>query len=271
VRTAALRDGALLAVGTLSVVRVPPPRQLDRRVAGVAMCLAPLVGGLVAVPAALVAQVAERVGTGDLVAAVLGLAVLAWATGGLHLDGLADTVDGLAAARGDRARALEVMRQGDLGPLGAAALVLVLGVQVAALARGLPVWGVWALPVAATAGRCTLPVLCARGIPAAREEGLGATVAGSVPRGLALLVPLLIAGIAGLWLASAPGVHATGSMSGSAGGLAGRADLAVAAGCAVGTVFAARAALRLGGITGDVLGFAVELGTAAALVALATG
>jgi adenosylcobinamide-GDP ribazoletransferase len=60
-------------------------------------------------------------------------------------------------------------------------------------------------------------------------------------------------------------------MSGSAGGLAGRADLAMAGGCAVGAVLAGRAVRRLGGVTGDVLGFAVELGTAAALVVLATG
>jgi adenosylcobinamide-GDP ribazoletransferase len=52
--------------------------------------------------------------------------------------------------------------------------------------------------------------------------------------------------------------------------LAGRADLAVAAGCIVGVVLAGRAVRRLGGITGDVLGAAVELGSAAALVVLAT-
>jgi adenosylcobinamide-GDP ribazoletransferase len=271
VRGSALRDGALLAAGTLSVVPVPAPRRVDRAVAGVAMCLTPLVGVLVAAPAALVAELARRAGAGDLVAAVLAVAVLARMTGGLHLDGVADTVDGLAGAHGDVSRALEVMRRGDVGPLGAAALVLLLGLQVAALARALPIWGVWALPLASAAGRCTLPVLCARGIPAAREGGLGASVAGSVPRALALLVPLLVTGVAGLGLGSAPGVHPVGSLATAAGGLAGRADLAVAAGCTVGAVLAGRAVRRLGGVTGDVLGFAVELGTAAALVVLATG
>jgi adenosylcobinamide-GDP ribazoletransferase len=269
VRAASLRDGALLAAGTLSVVPVPAPRRVDRTAAAVAMCLAPLIGALVAAPAGLVTELARRAGTGDLLAAVLGVAALAWTTGGLHLDGTADTVDGLVvAARGDRARGLEVMRRGDVGPLGVVALVLVLGVQVAALAHGLQVWGLWALPVAAVAGRCTLPVLCARGIPAARDDGLGSSVAGSVPRPLALLVPLLAAAIAGLVLPSAPGVQGAG-LARAAGGLAGRADLAVAGGCAAGTVLAGRAVRRLGGVTGDVLGFAVELGTAAALVVLA--
>ncbi|HVN11981.1 MAG TPA: adenosylcobinamide-GDP ribazoletransferase [Kineosporiaceae bacterium] len=252
-RAGVLRDGALLAAGTLSVVRVPAPQRVDRAVAGVAMCLAPLIGFLVALPGTAVVELARRAGTGDLVSAALGVATVAWTTGGLHLDGVADTVDGLAAARADRAEALEVMRRGDVGPLGAAALVLTLIVQVAALARGLPVWGVWALPLAAVAGRCTLPVLCARGIQPARAAGLGAAVAGSVPRLPALLLPLAAAGLAGLLLS------------------AGRADLAVAGGCAVGVALAALAVRRFAGITGDVLGAAVEWGTAAALVVLAAG
>ena len=52
----------------------------------------------------------------------------------MHLDGLADVVDGLGAGW-DRERALEVMRRGDMGPMGAAAIVLVLLVQAAAVAH----------------------------------------------------------------------------------------------------------------------------------------
>jgi adenosylcobinamide-GDP ribazoletransferase len=260
-----LRNGALLAAGTLSVVRVPPPRRVGGAEAAVAMCLAPLVGALLGAAAALVAEGARRVGTGDLVAAALAVATLAAATGGLHLDGVADTVDGLAALRStrvDRAGALEVMRRGDVGPLGAAALALLVVVQVVALARALELWGVGVLPVAAAAGRCTLPVLCARGIRAARPGGLGATVAGTVPRPFALLVPLLVAVLAGLLLGAGTGAGVTS-------GLAGHADLAVAVGCVAGAALAGRAVHRLGGITGDVLGAAVEWGTAAALVVLA--
>jgi adenosylcobinamide-GDP ribazoletransferase len=260
-----LRNGALLAAGTLSIVRVPAPRHVGPAEAAVAMCLAPLVGALLGGAAALVAEVARRVGTGDLVAAALAVASLAVATAGLHLDGLADTVDGLAAlrsTRGDQARALDVMRRGDVGPLGTAALVLLVVVQVAALAQALELWGVGVLPVAAAAGRCTLPVLCARGIRAGRPGGLGAAVAGTVPRPFALLVPLLVAVLAGLLLGAATGAGVTS-------GLAGHADVAVAVGCVGGAALAGRAVHRLGGVTGDVLGAAVEWGTAAALVVLA--
>jgi adenosylcobinamide-GDP ribazoletransferase len=213
------------------------------------MALAPVVGVLVALPAAGLAELARLAGAGDLVAAALAVAALALATGGLHLDGLADTVDGLSASRGDRDRALEVMRRGDVGPLGAAALVLVLLVQVTALARALPQAGPAALLVAAAAARTVLPVLCARGVPAARPGGLGATVAGSVPRAVAALALLATAGAATL-----------------PEGLRGAA--AVVAGCLGGALLGARAVRRLGGVTGDVLGAAVEAGTAAALVVL---
>ena len=56
-----------------------------------------------------------------LLTAALAVAVLAFGSGFLHLDGLADTADGLAV-QGDRGRRLEVMRRGDVGPVGVVAL-----------------------------------------------------------------------------------------------------------------------------------------------------
>ena len=256
-RPGALGDGVRLATGTLTVLRVPPPRLVDRAAAAVAMTLAPVVGALLAVPAAAVGALAVGAGAGDLVAAGLALTLLVATTGGLHLDGLADTVDGLAAGRGDRARALEVMRRGDVGPLGATALVLVLLLQATALARATAGWGLGALPLASAAGRCVLPVLCTRGVPAARSRGLGAAVAGVVPRTLAVLVPV---GVAGAALLAAAAVGA---------GDPWRAGAAVLAGCVAGSLFGGRAVHRVGGITGDLLGAGVEVGTTTALVVLA--
>jgi adenosylcobinamide-GDP ribazoletransferase len=265
---ARLRDGLLLALGTLTVLRVPPPGRVDRGTAAVAMTLAPLVGALVAAPAAIVAVIARAAGAGPLVAAGLAVAALTLASGGLHLDGLADTVDGVAGGRGDRRRSLEIMRQGQVGPLGATALVLVLVVQVAALAQCLTGagstgrfgWGALALPIAAAGGRAVLQLLCARGVPAARPGGLGAAVAGSVPRPLALAVLIVVAALA--WLATAWAPVAVSPL---------RAALAVVAGAVVGALLAGRAARRLGGITGDVLGAGVEYGVTAALVLLSAG
>ena len=48
------------------------------------------------------------------------VAVLAFGTRAMHLDGLADTVDGLGSGW-DRERALAIMARGDVGPMGVVA------------------------------------------------------------------------------------------------------------------------------------------------------
>jgi adenosylcobinamide-GDP ribazoletransferase len=268
------RDGLRLALGTLTALPVPPPAAVDRSRAGLAMALAPLVALLPGTATALVAATALWLGLDPLVAAALALGTLALSTRGLHLDGLADTADGLAASY-DRARALEVMRRGNSGPAGVASVVLLLAVQFAAMAQALRVVGPAAVVVAVVAGRLVLPLLCARGVPAARPEGLGAAMAGSVPRALVAAVALTVVGGAGLALAfvswQLPIVGRAADQAGPpAPGTAfivGASAVAVAA--LVAGLLGRRAVRRFGGVTGDVLGAGVEAGTAAALVVLA--
>ena len=103
----------------------------------------------------------------QLLAGAIAVALRGW-TGGLHLDGLADTADGLAPP--PAGEALDMMRRSDVGPLGVATLVLVILVQmaaVAALPRGLP--GAAGLVLAAVTGRASM--LLATGTPAARPAG----------------------------------------------------------------------------------------------------
>lgn len=244
-----LGDGLRLAVGTLTALPVPAPRRIDRRVGGTAMLLAPVAGLIPGLAAGAVAWSADAAGAVPLLAAALAVGTVALVTRGLHLDGLADTADGLAAAY-DRARALEVMRRGDTGPAGAAALVLVLLVQVTALGQALDRHGPAAVVVALVIGRAALTLACLRGVPAARPEGLGATVAGAVPRTGALLTGLGVATAA--WFATGAGGAAA----------VGVAALAV-------SLLLARAVQRLGGVTGDVLGACVEAATTAAALTLA--
>lgn len=260
--TTVAADGLRLAVGTLTALPVPPPSTVDRPRARAAMLLAPAVALLPGAVAAASIGAARAAGLDDLLAAALAVATLALATRGLHLDGLADTADGLAASY-DRHRALDVMRRGNTGPAGAATLVLVLLVQVAALAQALREVGSVAVPVAVVAGRMTLPLICARGVPAARPEGLGAAMAGSVPRSAAVAISLLTVAAGGglTGLAVAPGPGWTWAWAWGA--------LAVTAAVPAAGLLAARAVHRLGGVTGDVLGGCVEAGTTAALVVLA--
>ncbi|HYO35105.1 MAG TPA: adenosylcobinamide-GDP ribazoletransferase, partial [Geodermatophilus sp.] len=119
--------GPLESVALLTAVRVPAAGTTSTR--GV-LPWAPLVGlalgGVAAGTGVLGAQLVS-----PLTGSVLALAALAALTRGLHLDGLADTADGLGPLRG-RERALQVMHQGDVGPFGVVALVLTLLTQAAA-------------------------------------------------------------------------------------------------------------------------------------------
>jgi adenosylcobinamide-GDP ribazoletransferase len=261
-----VRDAFRLAVGTLTAVRVPPPGSIDPPVPGRAMALAPLIGLIPGALAALIAWSAVKLGLGPGIVAVIVVGVFALITRGLHLDGLADTADGLAASY-DRRRALEVMRRGDTGPNGLAAVVLVLLLQTAALSQvlgftvahteeGSRPQGFIVVLMVAVAARAAIPIICVRGVPSARSEGLGATVAGSLrPAVLAAVVVATVAACA-----------AAGMISGFAWYAGVLAVLAVLLSTGL---LIHRAVRRFGGITGDVIGAGVEIGTAAALLTLA--
>lgn|SRR5690606_38460946 len=242
-----------LSVATLTVVPTPYARP-DRGLAGAAMALAPAVGLLLGGIAAAAGLVAFALGAPPLVAAVLAIGTAVLLTRGLHLDGLADTTDGLGSYR-DRETALSIMRAPDIGPFGVAAVVLVLLAQVAALAEMLtrPWYAVVAGVAAATAaGRVGIALACRRGVPAARPEGMGALVSGTV-------TPL--AGYAG-WLAVA--VVAVPAVPGRPW----QGPVAVALGVAASILVTWHAVRRLGGITGDVLGAGCETATTTCYVAL---
>ena len=242
-----------LALGTLTVLPVRAP-VVDRRVAGRAMVLAPLVGLVLALPALVLLGLLAEAQVSPLVAATLVVGLLALLTRGLHLDGLADTADGLGSGK-PPLEALEVMRRGDVGPFGVVTLVLVLLVQVAALAQlvGSNLGGLGVV-AALTVSRLALPLACSVGIPAARGDGLGAVVAGTVSRGMALVAVLLAYATlltAALLLASPLEAVVL-------------APFGLLAGLALGW----RAVRRLGGVTGDVLGAVVEATFTGTLLAL---
>jgi len=240
-------SGFALALSWLTVlpVRTGAP---DARTAAAAIRWAPVVGGLLGAAAGGVLLGLSTLGVPALVAGLLTVGFLALGTRGMHLDGLADTADGLGCY-GQPERALAVMRDGGAGPFGVVALVVALGVQAAALAALAPATAALTVALAAAAGRAGFGWVCRRGVAAARPGGLGAAVAGSQ----AWWVPV------GWWVA----------LAGAGFALAGvRGGLAVALGAALVVALSRRTARRFGGMTGDVLGAASELATTAALVAL---
>jgi adenosylcobinamide-GDP ribazoletransferase len=252
--TRTLGAGLRLALTTFTVVPVRAGR-VDRATAAVAMSLAPLVGAALGAVLGGVGLGLRWLGSPALVTGVVTVGLGVLLTRGLHVDGLADTVDGLGSYT-DRAGTLEIMKKPDVGPFGVAAIVLLLLLQVGCaatlLSRPWPA-ALAGVAVATAAGRLAVAWACRRGVPAARPDGLGALVAGTVGS-FSAVAGLL--GVAVLALPAAPGRPAQGPVT--------VAVSLVAAGLLV-----RHLVRRIGGVTGDVLGAVVEVGTSVAYLGLA--
>ncbi len=135
------------------------------------------------------------------VSAGLLVAVLALTNYGFHLDGLADTIDGLAGG-GTKEERLRIMRKGDIGPMGVIAIVLVLIVKFAALSAVLGGMGgrtdllslgaavIFLFPVM---GRFAIVPMACWSRYARDGEGLGSALSGNAPKNLAVaLVTVLV-------------------------------------------------------------------------------
>jgi adenosylcobinamide-GDP ribazoletransferase len=231
-----------------------------------AMAWAPAVGLLLGVIASAVLLVADHpLGAGPLTAAGLAVGSLALLTRGLHLDGLADLADGLASGKPAPA-ALDIMRRSDIGPLGTVTLIMTLLIQVAALSHAEsagPGRGPAALIAAVVTGRLALTWACRRGVPAARPDGLGALVAGTVRPAIPIVTTLATVA------AALAAVVISATMIGEP--LGWTLPLAVVAGLGAARVVQRHAMRRLGGITGDVLGALVEVTATVTLVVAAMG
>ncbi|BBC37112.1 hypothetical protein SGFS_084060 [Streptomyces graminofaciens] len=276
-----LLDGLRFAFGTLTVLPVKVSRW-DRAAARVGMLCAPLAGLVVGLVAAALGGALWALGAGAPLAAVASVAVPAVLTRGLHLDGLADTADGLGSGK-PAEDALRIMKQSDIGPFGVVTLVLVLLAQVAALTQLYDrSWALGALAaaVSATAARLALTLAARTGVPAARPEGLGAAVAGVVPvRGatVAAVALLLTAAVAGAWFGpyDATGVVVVigpvdpGPLFAPYDAV--RPVLAVLAALVVAELLLRHCVRRFGGVTGDVFGGLAETAATTALVVLTLG
>ncbi len=208
----------------------------------------PLVG--LTIGLLLVALNAVLTGADPGVAAALLLAVWAFTTGGLHLDGLADAADAWIGGFGDREKTLNIMRDPRSGPIAIMVITLTLIAKFAALQalltqQGAVVAALWLTPVL---GRSAILLLLLT-TPYVRPEGMGVAYAQYLPRracGVLLLAVLAVT-------------------------LAALRERAVVLAVLLGLGFLGLRRLlqaRLGGTTGDTLGATCELAETVTLLAL---
>jgi len=227
----------ILAVRFLTVVPVPGREATGPTALGRAAWWFPVIGLILGVGVALTGHVVDVLFP-PLVAAALLVALWKGLSGAIHLDGLADSLDGLAS--GDAARRLAIMRDSHIGVFGAAGLAMFLLVSVAAVADLAGPVRNPLLIVAPVLGRVT-PLLAGAWLqPATPGQGLGAEFTAALSR-WAGPVYVVAGAILAAWLLGPWGVAIA------------------AAAWAAAVLWALLAARRLGGLTGDLLGAVVEL------------
>ncbi len=231
----------LIALGFLTVL--PIPVGTDNRDMAAALPWFSSVGLLLGAVLAAIDALA-RPALGETIVAALLVALLAVLTGGLHLDGLADTVDGLSGGQGDPARTLAIMRDGRIGAHGATALVVILLLKFAGLAAHAEDGRVALLTAwPAVARGAVVPAIA--WFPYAHAEGMGRAFRPAHP------------------IASGLGAMATTASILVVTALAGGGMPTIVAGLATVTLVLALgrlAARRIGGLTGDLYGALIELG-----------
>ncbi len=184
----------LTALGFLSVLPAGSAVRDDRSLFGAGLFYFAPVGLLLGTVAAALWLLLDQVVPSPVGAALL-VAIVVALTGGLHLDGLADTADGFCSGQ-PRERCLEIMRDSRIGVMGALAVAVLLIIKttaVAAIADKNQV--LIAVPIAMMAGRTAMVCLMAV-LPYARAEGgLGRLFYGPAVRQAAILSLLLLIGV----------------------------------------------------------------------------
>lgn len=188
------------------------------------------------------------------VTALVLLSGYLYITGGLHLDGLADSCDGMLSGR-DRDRILEIMKDSRVGSFGVLAMLFFFSFYMV-MFQYIPAEGLLLLPVIGKSA----PLISASLSEYARPEGMGKLLADHVGKKevcVALLLPVVMAVVIPL-VFSAPV-----RMDGSVGCVSGSgivAYLMATAAAFLSVVGLTRTCRRiLGGITGDTMGMVCEV------------
>jgi adenosylcobinamide-GDP ribazoletransferase len=239
------------AIRFLTIIPLPGHLGRDEETLAGSLIYFPLVGVAIGLVMAIVGWLLWPLLPALPAAAVMVLLLFA-ISGAFHLDGLADTFDGLFSAR-PREEVLLIMRDSHIGTMGVVALVMVLLMKTAALASLPQEEAASALFLMPLAGRCLMIFMMAL-LPYVRgPEGRAALFYEKAAEKKVILVAggLLYSGC---WYAG-----------GGSGLVAGAVVLVAMLG------FAGLCRARIGGATGDTLGATCELTETLIALVLASG
>jgi adenosylcobinamide-GDP ribazoletransferase len=249
-----LRDGWRLAIGSLTIWPSGPVRPSAKAVR-VMIAVAPVAVLPLALGAAALVRGGDLLGVPGLVIGLLVVGWLAFSSRAMHVDGLADVSDGIGGGW-EPARARAILKRGDTGPMGVAALIIVLGLQAACIGALAQQPGGWLLAgVTVAVSRWLLAAVCRVGLPPMPGSRLGVNLVGALRRWQAWLWLVLIPASLGLAAYAAGLPWAQGVAAGFVG-------IALAA------LLVRRCVRVFEGVNGDVMGAVIEVGLTAMLVAL---
>ncbi|MDF0529913.1 adenosylcobinamide-GDP ribazoletransferase [Tsukamurella sp. 8F] len=236
------------AFAWMTVLPMPPQAAPTREDARRIIAAVPVTGALVGTLVAAIAWGACAAGLAPLLAGALAVAGGVLVTRGMHIDALSDCADGLGTY-GPPERAREVMRQGTIGAFGAAALVLVLLIEAAAITSLADDRRWLAIGVSVAVARVAAVIGCRRGWAPSNPDGFGALTAGT--QGVLSIGTWIVLACAATLPVSAAPWHG---------------PVAVLASLALATLVMRHCIRRFGGASGDVFGCGIEIACAAALV-----
>lgn len=234
-----------LLIALRFLTRIPVNYRLTDNAAalGRSVLYYPLVGFVIGVVLSFLALLLS--GTSDMVAAAVVLSAWVCLTGGLHLDGLADCADAWVGGMGDPRRSLRIMKDPASGPIAVAVLLLLLLVKFTVLFVLIQQNNLIPLMLAPLLGRCAI-LLLMLSTPYVSPKGMAEKLLDNLPFGEARAVVVISLAFAGLFM--------------------GWANVLLAFGLLLWIRYLALQ--RLGGVTGDVYGAAVELIETAGLLAV---
>lgn len=178
----------LLALKFLT--RIPTPINIDHSPAslGRSVLYYPIIGGIIGFILFSIAQLLSDVEPN--LAAALILTLWVGLTGGLHLDGISDCVDGWIGGQGNIEKSLSIMKDPNAGPMGVTALILLLLIKYSALSILLSHGAFTILLIAPIVGRASVLFLMLS-TPYIRPNGLANMMNKHLSRKLASIILIL--------------------------------------------------------------------------------